>query len=91
MDREDEGGSEHGEAGPHGCVTCTGLAARVPEPRHALPVVFGEGDATVRVMFVGQGPGIVEEQTGQPFTCPSGRLLDQALAEVGLRTEAHFG
>ena len=47
-------------------------------------VVFGEGDVHARVMLVGQGPGIVEEQTGRPFAGPSGRLLDQALAEVGL-------
>jgi uracil-DNA glycosylase len=36
------------------------------------------------VMLVGQGPGVVEEQTGRPFAGPAGRLLDQALAEVGL-------
>jgi uracil-DNA glycosylase len=35
-------------------------------------------------MLVGQGPGVVEEQTGRPFAGPSGSLLDQALAEVGL-------
>jgi uracil-DNA glycosylase len=47
-------------------------------------VVFGEGDVQATLMLVGQGPGIVEEQTGRPFAGPSGRLLDQALAEVGL-------
>jgi DNA polymerase len=47
-------------------------------------VVFGEGDVHAAAMLVGQGPGIVEEQTGRPFAGPSGRLLDQALAEVGL-------
>ena len=35
-------------------------------------------------MLVGQGPGVIEEQTGRPFAGPSGRLLDQALTEVGL-------
>ena len=53
-------------------------------------VVFGEGDVHARVMLVGQGPGIVEEQTGRPFAGPSGRLLDQALAEVGLE-RTNFG
>jgi DNA polymerase len=38
-------------------------------------------------MLVGQGPGIVEEQTGRPFAGPSGRLLDRALAEVGLERQ----
>jgi DNA polymerase len=50
-------------------------------------VVFGEGDVNAKVMLVGQGPGIVEEQTGRPFAGPSGRLLDQALAEVGLERD----
>jgi uracil-DNA glycosylase family 4 len=38
-------------------------------------------------VLVGQGPGIVEEQMGRPFVGPSGRLLDEALAEVGLRRD----
>jgi uracil-DNA glycosylase family protein len=50
-------------------------------------VVFGEGDVNAKVMLVGQGPGIVEEQTGRPFAGPSGRLLDQTLAEVGLERD----
>ncbi len=50
-------------------------------------VVFGEGDVHATVMLVGQGPGIVEEQTGRPFAGPSGRLLDRALAEVGLERD----
>jgi DNA polymerase len=50
-------------------------------------VVFGEGDVDAEVMLVGQGPGVVEEQTGRPFAGPAGRLLDQALAEAGLQRE----
>jgi DNA polymerase len=61
-------------------LTCPGC----PNKATRLRVVFGEGDVDARVMFVGQGPGVVEEQTGRPFAGPSGRLLDQALAEVGL-------
>jgi DNA polymerase len=61
-------------------LTCT----ECPNRDTRFRVVFGEGDVHARVMLVGQGPGIVEEQTGRPFAGPSGRLLDQALAEVGL-------
>jgi uracil-DNA glycosylase len=61
-------------------LTCPGCPNR--DTRHR--VVFGEGDVNAKVMLVGQGPGIIEEQTGRPFAGPSGRLLDQALAEVGL-------
>lgn len=64
-------------------LTCPGCPNRDTRFR----VVFGEGDVNAKVMLVGQGPGIVEEQTGRPFAGPSGRLLDQALAEVGLERE----
>jgi uracil-DNA glycosylase len=61
-------------------LTCPGC----PNRDTRLRVVFGEGDVKAKVMLVGQGPGVVEEQTGRPFAGPAGRLLDQALAEVGL-------
>jgi uracil-DNA glycosylase len=61
-------------------LTCPGC----PNRDTRFQVVFGEGDVHAKIMLVGQGPGIVEEQTGRPFAGPSGRLLDQALAEVGL-------
>jgi uracil-DNA glycosylase len=62
------------------CPTCPNIKTR-------LRVVFGEGDVNARVMFVGQGPGVVEEETGRPFVGPAGALLDRALAEVGLPRE----
>jgi uracil-DNA glycosylase family 4 len=62
-------------------LTCPGCPNKVTRFR----VVFGEGDVHANVMLVGQGPGAVDEQTGRPFAGPSGRLLDQALTEVGLR------
>jgi uracil-DNA glycosylase family protein len=61
-------------------LTCPGC----PNRDTRLRVVFGEGDVNAKVMLVGQGPGVVEEQTGRPFAGPAGRLLDEALAEVGL-------
>jgi uracil-DNA glycosylase len=61
-------------------LTCPGC----PNRNTRFQVVFGEGDVNAKIMLVGQGPGVVEEQTGRPFAGPSGRLLDQALAEVGL-------
>jgi DNA polymerase len=35
-------------------------------------------------MFVGEQPGDQEDRAGRPFVGPSGRLLDQALAEAGI-------
>jgi uracil-DNA glycosylase family protein len=64
-------------------LTCPGC----PNKDTRLRVVFGEGEVQANVMLVGQGPGVVEEQTGRPFAGPSGRLLDQALAEAGLKRD----
>ena len=35
-------------------------------------------------MFVGEQPGDREDLTGRPFVGPAGKLLDQALAQVGI-------
>jgi uracil-DNA glycosylase family protein len=52
--------------------------------------VFGEGAEGARVMFVGEQPGNEEDLTGRPFVGPAGRLLDQALTDVGIdRTQAY--
>ena len=59
---------------------CT--ACRLHESR--TTVVFGVGSATADLMFVGEGPGYHEDQQGEPFVGPSGTLLDQLLAEIGL-------
>ena len=50
----------------------------------ATQVVFGRGDATARLMLVGEQPGDVEDQKGVPFVGPAGRLLVQALDEAGV-------
>jgi uracil-DNA glycosylase len=52
--------------------------------RNATQTVFGEGPAPARVMFVGEQPGDSEDKTGHPFVGPAGKLLDQALVEVGI-------
>jgi uracil-DNA glycosylase len=64
-------------------LSCPGC----PNVRTRLRVVFGEGNSAARVMVVGQGPGVYDEQTGRPFSGPSGVLLDQVLAEVGFQRE----
>lgn len=53
--------------------------------------VFGEGGLNVNVMFVGEGPGAREDETGRPFVGPAGQLLDKMLASIGLdRTTAYI-
>lgn len=48
------------------------------------PTVFGEGPADAEIMFVGEVPGDEEDKMGRPFVGPAGRLLNEALEEVGI-------
>jgi len=42
-------------------------------------------------MFVGEGPGEVEDSTGRPFVGPAGQKLDEVLASVKMcRKEAYI-
>jgi len=45
-------------------------------------VVFGEGDTNASVMFVGEGPGAMEDSTGRPFVGRSGELLTKMIENV---------
>jgi DNA polymerase len=52
--------------------------------------VFGEGARRAEVIFVGEQPGNEEDLSGKPFVGPAGRLLDDALIEVGIdRTQTY--
>lgn len=52
--------------------------------------VFGEGQATSKVMFIGEQPGNDEDLQGRPFVGPAGRLLDKLLIEAGVdRTKVY--
>lgn len=53
-------------------------------------VVFGEGDSNAEVMFVGEGPGEVEDRTGRPFVGAAGQKLDEVLASVGIVRSAVY-
>src|SRR5688572_14230855 len=46
--------------------------------------VFGEGRKAAEVMMVGEQPGDREDIEGKPFVGPAGRVLDQALEQVGI-------
>ena len=56
----------------------------------AIQTVFGAGTSRALVMLVGEQPGDVEDQRGEPFVGPSGRLLDSVLAEVGVDRSAAY-
>ena len=52
--------------------------------RHATQAVFGAGGAHVALMLVGEQPGDEEDRRGAPFVGPAGKVLDKAVAELGL-------
>jgi len=45
-------------------------------------VVFGEGDPKANLMFVGEGPGATEDETGRPFVGRAGQLLTKMIENV---------
>ena len=62
------------------CQSCTrcGLC----ETRHN--VVFGVGNPSADIMFIGEGPGEQEDLKGEPFVGPAGKLLDDMLSIIDL-------
>ena len=47
-------------------------------------VVFGVGNPTASLMFIGEAPGKNEDETGIPFVGAAGKLLDKYLDAVGI-------
>ncbi len=45
-------------------------------------VVFGEGDENADIMFIGEGPGATEDETGKPFVGKAGELLTKIIENV---------
>jgi DNA polymerase len=63
-----------------GCRAC-------PLWKTGTQTVFGEGQRTAKVIFVGEQPGNDEDLQGRPFVGPAGKLLDQALVEAGINRD----
>jgi DNA polymerase len=56
----------------------------------ATQAVPGEGRPGARVLLVGEQPGDAEDRAGRPFVGPAGKLLDAALARVGIARQDVF-
>ena len=61
-----------------GCVKCGLCNGRAK-------TVFGVGDEKAKWLFIGEGPGRNEDQTGEPFVGQAGKLLDNMLRAIGLK------
>ena len=60
----------------HDCTACPLAAGR-------LVAVPGDGDPKSDIMFIGEGPGKKEDETGHPFVGAAGKFLDEMLASIG--------
>jgi len=76
--------------------TLSRLRAAVQECRgcelyqDATQGVMGDGAADARLVLLGEQPGDKEDQEGEPFVGPAGRVLDDALADAGITPEGVY-
>jgi uracil-DNA glycosylase len=66
-----------------GCTKCALAQGRTQ-------VVFGVGDPTADLMFVGEAPGFHEDKQGYPFVGQAGKLLDKLLGGIGLTRDQTY-
>lgn len=73
------------------------LQQEIENSYHILPLatkkedlVHGEGDASAKIMLIGEAPGKDEAIQRRPFVGRSGKLLRKTLTEVGLNPEKVF-
>lgn len=53
-------------------------------------VVFGEGSAQAKLVFVGEAPGADEDASGRPFVGRAGQLLTKMIEAMGLTRESVY-
>jgi uracil-DNA glycosylase family 4 len=67
-------------------LACTRCKLSLTRTR-AVP---GEGPPNAKVLFVGEGPGGRENETGRPFVGPAGQLLQELLESIGWKRSQVF-
>ena len=60
---------------------------KCPLARTRTNTVPGEGSPTAEIMFVGEGPGREEDESGRPFVGRAGRFLDELIESLPMRRE----
>lgn len=66
-----------------GCTKCALCESRTQ-------TVFGEGDVDAEIVFIGEGPGQTEDETGRPFVGRAGQLLDKMITAMGFSRESVY-
>lgn len=49
--------------------------------------VYGIGNPTARVVFIGEAPGKKEDETGIPFVGAAGKFLDEMLSSIHMKRD----
>jgi uracil-DNA glycosylase len=55
--------------------------------RRKKKMVFGVGDPAAEIFFVGEAPGVEEDEAGEPFMGKAGQLLTKMIEAMGLSRE----
>ncbi len=66
------------------CARCANLAAARKN------VVFGVGDISAQLMFIGEAPGADEDEQGEPFVGRAGELLTKIIKAMGLSRDSVY-
>lgn len=53
----------------------------------ATRVVPGEGDPEAEIIFIGEAPGVKEDEVGRPFVGAAGKFLNEMLSSINLKRE----
>jgi uracil-DNA glycosylase, family 4 len=53
-------------------------------------VVFGRGNESAELLFIGEGPGEQEDLQGLPFVGPAGKLLDLLFRAQDIKPEEYY-
>ncbi|MEW6351568.1 MAG: uracil-DNA glycosylase [Thermodesulfobacteriota bacterium] len=64
-----------------------GDCTRCPLHTTRTCIVFGEGNPSADLMFIGEGPGAEEDRQGRPFVGKAGKLLDKMISAMGMKRE----
>jgi uracil-DNA glycosylase len=64
-----------------------GDCQRCPLHKGRNHLVFADGDANAKLLFVGEGPGADEDAQGLPFVGRAGQLLNNMITAMGLKRE----
>ena len=58
--------------------------------RNRVKAVPGEGNSKAKIMLIGQGPGVKEDEVGKPFVGRAGEFLDHLLRKNRIERKKCF-